>query len=268
MCIILSLQTAAVGMLGQRVKDLDEQKRKGAARYNSLKAKESANMERLENCRIEIDSLRQQLQSLEFAKMDADDTSKREIDSLVTQLRDRESELQYMSIKLENLVQQMECNNRESFQKWIEDVVMNDEVNLLQGGMIRDHSHNSSDGSLDATKKQLVKAIAMSEESKDGAQPGADAAANKSASVEGLVVGLLVQWREQVGFYPRGATGPISQAETRFMQRVSDLVLAAHERCEHAIEDSQRADEARVVMEEKNNLLKNKLDLCMQQLQR
>jgi hypothetical protein len=246
---------------------LDEQKRKGAARYNSLKAKENANTEMLENCRIEIESLRQQVQALEFAKMDSDDVNKREIDKLVSQLRDRESELQYMNIKLENLTQQMECNNRESFMKWIEEVVLNDET-TFQGDTIRDGKIRTNENVLESTRKQVALAMVAPDEKKDAAEAAADSASDRLASVEGLIVGLLVQWREQVGFYPRGATGPISQAETRFMQRVSDLVLAAHERCESAIENALRADEERALVEEKNKFMKQKLDVCLQQLQR
>jgi hypothetical protein len=225
-------------------------------------------MEMLENCRIEIESLREQVQVIEFAKMDSDEANRREIDMLVSQLRDRESELQHMNIKLENFTQQVECNNRESFMKWIEEVVLNDEALFMHVGTIRDGNIHSNENVLEFTKNQVALAMVAQDEKKDGAEPSVDAASDRLASVEGLIVGLLIQWREQVGFYPRGATGPISQAETKFMQRVSDLVLAAHERCESAIENALRADEERILLEEKNRFMKQKLDLCLQHLQR
>lgn len=48
--------------------------------------------------------------------------------------------------------------------------------------------------------------------------------------VRELVVKLLVQWRDQVGFYPRGATGPISKAEEKFLKHITDLVMESHDK--------------------------------------
>lgn len=60
-------------------------------------------------------------------------------------------------------------------------------------------------------------------------------------SVEDLVVKLLVQWREQVGFYPRGASGPISKAEEKFLNQITSLVLEAHQVSKNATIESIRS---------------------------
>ena len=62
--------------------------------------------------------------------------------------------------------------------------------------------------------------------------------------MQDLVVSLLIQWREQVGYYPRGATGPVSKAEHTFLQRITELVLESHVRCQSAVHE---ANELRIV---------------------
>lgn len=48
--------------------------------------------------------------------------------------------------------------------------------------------------------------------------------------VRALVISLLVQWRDQVGFYPRAAKPQISKAEEKFLQHITDLVMESHHR--------------------------------------
>lgn len=81
---------------------------------------------------------------------------------------------------------------------------------------------------------------------------------NDRDDVKQLIVTLLVQWRDQVGFYPRAASGPISKAEQKFLNRVTKLVLEAHDRC-HKLEVKLTDSENRQALSDARYELSRKL---------
>ena len=65
------------------------------------------------------------------------------------------------------------------------------------------------------------------------------------------------------GFYPRGATGPISKAEQRFLQRLTDLVMDSHSRASQCEKESLRAERERLTMDRKLTTVQKRLETAM-----
>lgn len=251
-------QTAATGLLEQRVNELEAEKRKTVTRQNALKANSLVVSDELARLEAENLSLKQRIKDIEYAALEKSASGEKEVERLLTALRESEAELEAVKISLENLSRQIDATDHRAFMRWMEDVVLNDEHQLSGPAGTLSKRRNSS-----PTAEEIDIGRDPS-----AARDSAEVDSDTASSVKSLVVSLLVQWREQVGFYPRGANGPITKSEQRFLQRVSDLVLAANERCERAVLSARCAEEERLAAEQRCELMRTRLGLCAQQLHR
>lgn len=101
---------------------------------------------------------------------------------------------------------------------------------------VKENSLNEATIQLEELRKQVVKNdekilrnLILAEEDSNGMEYHCQIE-DSTEDVRALVVSLLVQWRDQVGFYPRAAKAQISKAEEKFLQNVTDLVMESHQR--------------------------------------
>jgi hypothetical protein len=226
----------------QRINELEIDKRKAASSVSSLRAKEQRLAEMLEASQSDVKALVAELKAVETAKLEAESSQKVLVEELTTALRHSDAEVHSLQITVDNLKQQLDLADQTSFKRWMQEVVLSDDS--FQG----------------KTAEPAAEAVV----------PAAPAASSPgdSGTVKELVVSLLVQWREQTGFYPRGATAAISRAEQRFLQRICDFVMAAHERCEAANAAALLIEEEKAALEERHEVIRRKLALCTEQLNR
>lgn len=239
--------------------ELEIDKRKISARCNILKANNLAMTDELMRYAAENNTFKEQLRDKEFASLEGAAAAEKEVERVLSALRESEAEVESLKISLENMSKQIDATDHRAFMRWMEDVVLNEE------SWVKGASHGSSPSKRNAVASADEEIDTGRESSGKGEFEGGN---DSTSSVKSLIISLLVQWREQAGFYPRGATGPITKSEQRFLQRISDLVLASHERCERALGRSRAADEERSLTEQKYALMKTRLSLCTQQLHR
>ena len=116
-------------------------------------------------------------------------------------LREREYHCQQLEVQLDHAKRQAEASDVESFRDWFKRTV------LLE--------YNDYAGVMKSTTSTVTAAA--------------------TDPIQDLIVTLLVQWREQVGYYPRGAMGPVSKSENKFLQRITNLVVESHAKCMSAV---------------------------------
>lgn len=252
----LFIQTAATSLLEQRLNELEMEKRKTASRHNALKANALSMSSEVARYAAENKSMKDRIRDIEFAALEKASRDEKETEKVLTALRESEAEVEALKITIENLGKQIDATDHRAFMRWMEDVVLNDDhvVPIVHSPSKRTAA-NAPDEDIDTGREGVDHG--RGETTPEGGN-----------SVKGLIISLLVQWREQAGFYPRGATGPITKAEQRFLQRISDLVLSSHERCERALVNARELNEEKLVQEQKYTLIKTKLSLCTQQLHR
>lgn len=150
------------------------------------------------------------------------------IDELVDTLQNKEFELNETLLRLEEMGKEIDGNDHKSFKQWFLANVIGDST--LPKEEISSQTRNSPE------------------------------------NVRDLIVTLVVQWRDQVGFYPRGATSAISKAEEKFLQNVTDLVMESHRRAT-TIEDQMREDQRKINhLERINSIKSDQLERCTRQL--
>ena len=246
----LCLQTASAGLMEQRINELEVDKRKAASSLSSLRLQEQRMRDELASARSDLTALAAELRAAQAAKVDAEGSQQGLVQELAAALRQSDAEAQSLQITVDNLKQQLELADQSAFKRWMQEVVLND--SSLQ--------NNSSSNPLTASSSS-----ALSGALSTGAAPSPE---GDSGTVKELVISLLVQWREQAGFYPRGATAAISRAEQRFLQRICDLVMAAHERSEAAHSSALAIEEEKAALEGRHEVIKHRLALCTEQLNR
>jgi hypothetical protein len=140
------------------------------------------------------------------------------IDELVETLQSKELELNEASLRLEEMDNDVTTSDHKSFKQWFLANVIGDST------------------------------LPQEEVSSPPSNP--------PENVRDLIVTLVVQWREQIGFYPRGATSAISKAEEKFLQNVTDLVMESHRRAT-VVEDQIRAARHTISLLERDNSMKS-----------
>jgi hypothetical protein len=91
---------------------------------------------------------------------------------------------------------------------------------------------------------------------------------SSTENVRDLVVTLLVQWRDQMGFYPRGATSAITKAEEKFLQNITDFVMESHQRATSAEHQTRSIQSKLNQLEQTHRLKLGQLERAMIQLYR
>lgn len=131
-------------------------------------------------------------------------------EELSTALKETEMVIKSQQITIDELNKHAHASELGEFRAWLEDVISTD---ALVPGLI---DHGPRDGAVegfDEFKSQEIEA---------------------SGGVRELVLRLLEHWRNYVGIQVPSKIKGTSKAEQRFMQRVSDLVVDAHDQCRHA----------------------------------
>ncbi len=168
-------------------------------------------------------------------------------------LRDSESKYRQLQVTASEMKQQSDLADRAAFQKWFIDYIAQ-----FGGGAELLPSSSSS-------RKQVQ--FKLEEEVKDS-KDGVRNSSSQGETVRDLVITLLVQWRDQVGFYPRGASGPISKAEQNFLHKITDLVMTAHERSTHCERLCVSSEGKRQDMDRKYKISSSILELTILELYR
>lgn len=191
---------------------------------STLKTKEDQLISVQEQCNI----LSNKLTIVEKKNAEEMSESSSRCDELGRLLRESEIKSKEMAVTISELQMQAELADRAAFQKWFLDTVVQSDVSR----------HVRFSDTLSESKPQQ----------------------SSTESVRDLVITLLVQWRDQVGFYPRGASGPVTKAEQKFLQRITDFVMEAHERC-------LKAEKSIVSSEFNVREMDRKLRICMHRLE-
>lgn len=169
------------------------------------------------------------------------------IDELTSILKEKEFALNETTIYLEEYKKQVDVTDQKSFQQWFEMLI------------------HSSDTSFINSQQNQTKQIESKTQSQSQIQSQIP---NVNNDVRELVVKLLVQWRDQVGFYPRGASGPISKAEEKFLKHITDLVMESYEKVSISEEKIQLFQSKFLQIENNLKIRTQQLETVMIQLQR
>jgi hypothetical protein len=178
------------------------------------------------------------LEDIEAAEAKAD-----ELDDL---LKEKSYQCQQLEIQLNYHKRQAAVTENEAFRDWFRKTILLEDVD----SNVR-HWH--------ATSEEEIRLTATSDD---------NAGDNSIETVQSLVVSLLVQWREQVGYYPRGASGAVSKAEHKFMQRISDLVLESHTRCSSAVKMAAAFKRENEQLSSQLSITTDRFENCMVYLRR
>jgi hypothetical protein len=166
--------------------------------------------------------------SLENAHSNDHSFLQAKIDELVEALQHKELQLNESTLRLEDMRKQLAATDHKSFKHW------------FLSNVVGDSTHT----------------------------PAVEVCTTNSSTenVRDLVVTLLVQWRDQVGFYPRGATSAITKAEEKFLQNITEFVMESHQRAT-AAEGQTRSIRSQLNQLEQNHRVKlTQLERAMMQL--
>jgi hypothetical protein len=173
---------------------------------------------------------------------------------LISTLRELESQRLADQITIEELNQKLQYDEQVDFQDWLDSVIFGGDKFNSRGSDNDNNSNNSSDiskidlNSIDSLNKPHV---------------------DDGVGIKSLVMQLLSQWREYVSNYPSRGTAPtISKVEQRFLQRISDLVLNANDRCTKSLAEQATADIRRKQAEVALKINRERLKACVQHLHR
>jgi chromosome segregation ATPase len=252
----LSSQTAKSAIDERKVQHLEEEMRKRVKEINKIKNQLRKEEDNNNVMTTNMIALGQQVRDCEKKRIDDVRQLQIENEELVSALKDTESQLKSASITIEELQQRVMMTEQLDFQQWLESVIIGNIDNLVE-------TKAASQGDIsDENKENKDKNSAINTAT----------GSTDSNSVKDLLNTLLTQWRDHVGTYSGRSLGNNSnsatKAEQRFLQRVSDLVLSANERCMKAqselISSESRYDRLHTTV----NIYKNKLKSCLQHLHR
>lgn len=154
------------------------------------------------------------------------------------------------------------------FQSWLEAVIFNDEKAPLEAYFkIGEGRHQSLVG---------VKAGVEHEMRERGPVEEADNGDSKNNEVRGLVSTLLDQWRSEIPSetvlmrslkgMSQGSDDSSSKAESRFLRRISDLVVNANEKCSQSVNALRAAELAKAKIEMSHTIISKRLETCVHHL--
>ncbi len=252
----LSAHTAKSAIDERKVQHLEDEMRKRVKELNKVKNQLRREEDNSSAMSTNMIVLGQQVRDCEKKRIDDVRQLQIENEELVAALKDSESQLKSASITIEELQQRVAMTEQLDFQQWLEGVIIGNIDGIVeskavsQGDEVDDNKENKDKNSVTNTT----------------------AGVTESNSVKDLLTTLLSQWRDHVGTYSSRSLGSNSnsatKAEQRFLQRVSDLVLSANERCMKAqselISSESRYDRLQTTV----NIYKHKLKSCLQHLHR
>jgi uncharacterized coiled-coil protein SlyX len=199
---------------------------------------------------LQLSSLATQLQDCKNQNIDLSHKCATDHNELLALSRDLEIKAKEQDITIEELKKHLEISRQKEFKEWLEGVIVHhDGLNYVHSEPA--DRHQSLYGEFlklrpdkKTQDKHLRTAVGVNNSLYSDASQLDDLTHRnaqdheQSGSVAELVHTLLHEWREFIGSSPTGrnkvsATSSLTKAEQRFLQRVSDLVLQANERCVH-----------------------------------
>lgn len=252
----LSAHTAKSAIDECRLRHLEDEMRKRVKELNKVKNQVRREEDNNNAMSTNMIALGQQVRDCEKKRIDDIRQMQIENEELVAALKDSESQLKSASITIEELQQRVAMTEQLDFQQWLEGVIIGNVDGILESKAVS--TGDEGDDNKENRDKNSV----------NNTTPGV----TESNSVKDLLTTLLSQWRDHVGTYPGRSLGhnnnSATKAEQRFLQRVSDLVLSANERCMKAqselVSSESRYDRLHTTV----NIYKHKLKSCLQHLHR
>ena len=238
----LSSQTAALGLAERKIMELEADRSKKGNLCNTLKRQVHNSLRAVEELQIQYKVIAGELMETEKARRDDRLESRLENEEISRCLKESEAQVQSLEITVNELNVQAKLSEEVDFQKWLENVILNDDRSSLE-------SLNKE------ASTSMAEAVFKTTESPEG--------------VKELVFSLLEAWRLE---YPhhvaslRKADGHMSKSEQKFMQRVADLVTEAHDQFSKASFKLRQLDMQNAKCQVSEAILSSRLKTCVKHL--
>ena len=231
----LSSQHAIASIGARQVEDLELTNRRQSKECNRLRLE----LHRLEDASaktlLQVNAVNNRLREVSREHIDAIAALRADNDDLTTKLREYEGALNESELRCSTLTQQAQLSEQKDFMTWLEFVAL-DNQKIISNPHVEAHSYNSN--------------------SNDGSSEEKGVTVDKEGpTVRELVTTLLTQWKEYVHSVPSfkppssssqsssssaAGVSKLTKSEQRFLQKVTDLVVASNERAMKA-SDALRA---------------------------
>lgn len=282
----VSALLATKGNDDRKILELELDCRRKSREKNRLRTQVHRGEAALNHIRLQYGALTFQL--AETSKLRLEEHTQRELEteSLSRALRESESQVKSLEVTVDGLKKQSHIAQQVDFQEWLEGVILRDEQ-LGGKGLVNDTNEpddtryavqesNGKGGSGGAGSGGTLAGDGLHKKSSGVAAPGDDdaprvvqtAMTSEIKTVRDMVTVLLEQWREHVGFYPKGSSGlgAASKPEQKFLQRICDLVTSAHEKCTKAFAELRWTEIKRSRAEMAHRVISDRLRTCVQHL--
>jgi hypothetical protein len=150
---------------------------------------------------------------------------------------------------------QSKLSEEVDFQKWLENVILQDEKALLES-LNKDSEQNWRSQTAAVQPEQALSATLS---------------ATDSNEVRDLVLSLIEHWQHEhphtTHFHRDSNSGSsLSKHEQKYLQRVSDLITNAYDRCSQQAYKLRQAEAQRTKIEMSHSVLSNRLKTCVKHL--
>lgn len=257
----VNTKIAAAAMDSRQLLSLEDQTRKKTREINRLKASMKKDEDANAKMNLQLTAMSTRLRECELQRLDAAKRLQKENEDLIAQLRETEAQLKANDITIDELRQYIQINEQSEFKDWLENVILCDISNY---DVQREQHKNLYEEFLGIAGRSTEYESHLMQSSTKTAQGG--------ESVRDLVQSLLHQWHEFVGTQPshlkNPSQGKITKSEQRYLQRITDLVLAAHERTVESMNKVRSMELERSRSDLALKVCRDRLSSCVQHLHR
>jgi len=205
----LSSQHALASLEARKVEDLELTNHRQSKECNRLRLDLHRFEEASAKTLLQVNAMNNRLREVSREHIDAIAALKGDNDNLTSKMREYEEALNECELRCSTLTQQAQVSEQKDLMTWLE-FITSDNQKIISSSM---------DAPISGSDKSEKEATVDKDDH----------------SVRELVMALLTQWKEYVSTVPQfkpSFTGisKLTKSEQRFLQRVTDLVVASNER--------------------------------------